>query len=489
MTIPVSNLVKINPGVLAAAGAAVDANGVFLTNNPYVPIGTYVSFTSATDVGSYFGLSSTEYALAQIYFSGFTNCTKTPGAMIFTQYPSSAVSAYLRGASLAGMTLSQLQALSGTLSVTIDGTVVSASSINLTGVTSFSAAAALITTALGHPVTYDSTKCAFIISSSTTGTASTIGFASGTLAASLLLTSATGAVTSQGAAAATPNAFMSAFVLETQNWVAFTTVFEPVTADKIAFSAWTSAQNERYMYVGYDSDINATVSGSTTTWGYALQQNNYNGSFPIYGNNTHAALILGITASIDWDRKNGRITYAFRQNANVSPSVTNASVAANLITNGYNYFGAYATAKNNWNIVYPGSISGEYDWADSYVNQIYLNAQLQLAMVTLLLEVNSIPYDTDGYALVDAACLDPINAAINFGTIRKGVSLSSAQIAEIKYAIGTDVSQNIITQGFYLQIVDATAAIRSARTSPSMTLYYSDGGSIQQLNLASIEIQ
>lgn len=489
MTIPASNLVQINPAVLAAAGAAVDANGVFLTNNSYVPIGTYVAFASDTDVGDYFGLSSTEYALAQIYFSGFTNCTKKPGSMIFTQYPSSPVSAYLRGGSLAGMTLSALQLLSGSLIVTIDGTVVTASNITLTGVTSFSAAAAVISTALGHPVTYDSTKCAFIISSSTTGASSTIGFASGTLAAGLLLDQADGAVTSQGAIAATPNAFMSAFIQETQNWVGFTTIFEPVLADKIAFSAWTSAQGKRFMFVGHDSDINATVSGSTTTWGAALKSNNYDGSFPMYGDATHATLILGITASIDWDRKNGRITYAYRQNANVSASVSNATMAANLKANGYNYFGAYATAKNNWNIVYPGTISGQYDWADSYVNQIYLNAQLQLAMVTLLLEVNSIPYETDGYAMVDAACLDPINAAINFGTIRKGVALSSAQIAEIKDAIGTDVSQNIITQGFYLQIVDATAAIRAARTSPSMTLYYSDGGAIQQLNLASIEIQ
>ena len=488
MTIPVSNLVSINPAVLAAAGTAVDANGVFLTNR-YIPIGTYVSFASDVDVGAYFGTSSTEYLLAQIYFSGFTNCTKTPGAMIFTQYPTVAVSAFLRGGNLTGMTLSALQLLSGSLTVTIDGTVVTASSINLTGVTSFSAAAALISTALTHPVIYDSIKSAFIISSSTAGSASTIGFASGTLAAGLMLDAADGAVTSQGAAAATPNAFMSAFVLETQNWMGFTTIFEPVLADKIAFSAWTSAQNKRYMFVGHDSDINATISGSTTTFGYALQQNGYDGTFPIYGDATHAALILGITASIDWYRKNGRVTYAMRQNANVSPSVTNGSIAANLKANGYNYFGAYAATKQTWNIVYPGTISGQFTWADSYVNQIWLNAQLQLAMVTLLLAIGSIPYDTDGYALVDASCMDPLNAGVNFGAIRKGVALSDAQIAEIKYAIGTDVSQNIITQGYYLQISDATAAIRVARASPPMTLYYSDGGSIQNLNLASIEIQ
>jgi hypothetical protein len=110
-------------------------------------------------------------------------------------------------------------------------------------------------------------------------------------------------------------------------------------------------------------------------------------------------------------------------------------------------------------------------------------------MFTLLQSVGSVPYNAEGYALVEAACADPLNAAVNFGAIRAGVALSSSQIAQIRNAVGQDVSGVITATGYYLQIVPATAAQRSDRASPSMTLYYADGGSIQKLTLASIEVQ
>ncbi|WP_277963899.1 DUF3383 domain-containing protein [Pseudomonas sp. RIT-To-2] len=489
MTIPVSQIVQVNPGVLSAAGAAVDINGLILTQSGYVPIGTVPSFASADDVGTYFGDSSTEKALADIYFDGFDNCTKTPGSLFFAQYPAAPVAAYLRSGSLASMTLAQLQALTGSLTVTVDGVAKTAASVSLSAATSFSNAATLLATALGVPVTFDAIKSAFIVASSTSGAASTISFATGTLAASLLLTSATGAVTSQGAVAGISSTFMNAVVKVTQNWVNFMTTWEPVTADKTAFSTWVNAQNDRYAYVGWDSDVNAKASGSTATWGAALKAANISGSIPVFGNATHAAFVLAWAGSLDFDRLNGRATLAFRSQSGLSASVTDATDAANLIANGYNFYGAYATAKDGYTFMYPGAISGDWDWADSYINQVWLNANLQGAMIELLQAVNSLPYNAAGYALVEAACADPLIAALNFGAIRTGTTLSSAQIAEIQNAVGADVSATIIAKGYYMQIVPATAAIRAARTSPPITLYYADGGSIQKLTVASIEVQ
>ena len=209
----------------------------------------------------------------------------------------------------------------------------------------------------------------------------------------------------------------------------------------------------------------------------------------MFGDQTHAAFVLGFAASLDFDRLNGRATLAFRNQSGLSASVSNASDASALEANGYNFYGIYANATQNFNFMYPGSISGEWDWVDSYLNQIWLNANLQLAMITLLQNVGSIPYNNQGYALIDAACQDPISAAVNFGAIRTGVALSDAQKAEIQFAVGSDISPALEAKGYYLQIVPATAAIRAERRSPSMTLYYTDGGSVQRLTLASIEIQ
>lgn len=493
MTIPISQIVQVNPGVLAAAGSAVDLNGVILTQATDVPIGTVQQFALAADVGTYFGNTSPEYAMAQIYFSGFINCTRTPGKLYFAQYPAAAVAGYLRGASLASMTLTQLKALVGTLTVTVDGGAPKTStSINLSSATSFSNAATLISaafTGLGGTVSFDAVHSAFKFTSSTTGALSSLSFATGTLAAGLSLTAATGAVVSAGASIATPAAFMTNLVTITQNWGLFTTVWEPILADKTAFSAWVATVAPRFGYVGADSDINAKTAGSTTTWGAYLQANQVSGSVPIFGDYTHSAFILGYAASLDFSRLNGRATADFKRNSQLIPAITNASDARALLVNGYNYYGAYANANQNFVFFNNGSVSGQYLWLDSYLNQIWLNANLQLAMINLLLGVGSIPYNAQGYTLVEAACLDPINAAINFGAIRIGTTLSDSQIAQMQFALGKDVSSSISSKGYYLQIVPATAAIRVSRASPSMTLVYADGGSIQMLTLASIEIQ
>ena len=105
------------------------------------------------------------------------------------------------------------------------------------------------------------------------------------------------------------------------------------------------------------------------------------------------------------------------------------------------------------------------------------------------MSVGSIPYNADGYALMEAAAADPINAALDFGAIRTGVTLSESQIAQVRNAIGIDVSGSITAKGYYYFVKPATAQVRAACTSPSVTFYYTDGGSIQQIELASIEIE
>lgn len=493
MTIQIrNNIVQVNPAVLSAGGSAVDLNGLLLTNAVDVPIGSVSTFGNAADVGSYFGLASAEYGAAQIYFAGPLNATKTPGALLFAQYPSAPVAAYLRGGNVSALTLTQLQAIAGTLTITSDGVANTAATLNLATATSFSDAATKIQAAFTTPtftVTYNAQHGAFEFISGTTGATSTMIDATGTAAASLMLTAATGAVLSQGAIAGVPGTAMNAIVAVTQNWGTFSTMFEPALADKEAFSAWTSLQNERYLYAGYDSDVNAKTSGSTATWVYAIKAANDVGTAPIFGDVTHAAFLMGQVASLDFTRLNGRATSAFKQGTGLVASVTSDADATALLANGYNFYGAFGTGTQNFTWFHPGSMAGKWKWVDSYVNQIWLNAQLQSAMLNLLLSVGSIPYNSDGYAMVDAAIMDPLNAALNFGAIRAGVPLSSSQASQLQNALGVDVSNVIYQRGYYLQIQPASAATRAARSSPPMTLYYMDGGSIQQLVLASIEVQ
>lgn len=581
-TIPASQLANVVPGVLSAGGNQLAFNGLFLTTNPRVPIGSVLSFPGLPAVQTFFGAGSNEATEAGVYFLGFTGATAVPGAILFAQYPQVAVAAYLRGGNVSTLTLAQLQAITGTLSVVIDGYTRS-SSVNLSSAVSFSSAAAIIQTdlntapptessftgsisgttltvasvssgalAVGQTVTgsgvtagtiitafgsgsgqagtytvntsqtvgsegmnttptpvavtYDSVSGAFVIASGATGTASTAALATGSIAASLALTSATGATLSQGAAAATPATFMAGIVAVTQNWVSFMTLFDPDggsgNTQKLAFSAWNNTQNNRYVYAPYDKDITPTQSvPATGSMGYLIQQANYSGTnLNWQPSNLHiSAFVCGAIASIDFTATNGRTSFAYRAQTGLIAGVSDPTVAVNLagnpqvpgsFGNGYNFYGAYATANQQFVNYQRGTISGPFEWLDSYVNQIWLNNAFQLALIELLTNAKSIPYNAAGSALIQASLADPINAALNFGAIRAGVTLSAQQISEINTAAGnTTAATTISNRGWYLQVGTASPTVRQARGSPPCSFWYCDGESVQALSLASVVVQ
>ncbi len=586
-SIPASALASVNPGVLSAGGNPLSLNSVYLTPDTSIPIGTVQAFASATAVEDWFGPAAAETILANVYFSGFINCTVLPSTLYFAQYNTAAVGAYLRGGSVAGLTLAQLNALSGTLTVTVNGEAITSSAINLSGATSFTNAATLIQAGLqatgnkftgtatcvsGSPtvtivsttsgalavgdvismtgvpagaaitalgtytptagtgtvtigvnattteasaeaitvtvsptVTYDSLRDAFVVSSPTTGVNSTMSFATaGTLANGLALTAATGAVTSQGAAATTPAAIMATVVSQTQNWATFMTVNEQSLSNKEAFAAWVQTTNNRYLYVCQDSDITPTESmAASGSFGYIVNAAQDTGVMPVYdisGTGVIAAFQTALVASINFNAQNGRTTAAFRGQAGLTAQVTSETVADNLIANGYNFYGSYATANQQFTLNQPGQVSGSFKWLDTFANQVYLNSQFQLALMTLLTTVPAVPYVTRGYNLIRNALVGnaattntpptgPIQQALYFGSIVKGVTLSGAQSAALNAATGDQsATATIQNTGYYLQILDPGAIVRGGRGTPIINFWYTDGGSVQKISMSSVDV-
>lgn len=492
MSIPASEVVQVNPSVLGGGGAAVSLTGLMLTNSTAVPIGTVQAFTNAPDVAAFFGPASAEAALANNYFLGYDNSTAKPGNLLFSQYPAAPVAGYLRGGKVSGLTLAQLQAVAGILTVTVDGTAKTSTAINLSAATSFSNAATLVLAAFTTPnftFTYDAQRGAFVATSSTTGATSIVSFGSGTIAAGLALTAATGAVTSAGAIAATPAAALDAVTGVTLNWASFMTVFEPLLADKLLFAAWCNGRNRRFAYVAYDTDAANASGANPSGFGAQVTTLAYSGIIPVYGAATYAAAVMGFIASIDFARTNGRITTAFKAQGGLAASASDSASAANLRTNGYNYFGAYATANDSSIFLYPGKVSGSFVWIDAYVDQIQLNSSFQSALMALLTNTPSIPYNTNGKSLTETALLGPIAAAVNFGSVRAGVPLSPSQIGQVNSAAGAQIDTVLASRGWYLQILDASVAVRAARGTFPITFWYMDGGSVQNLSMASIAVQ
>jgi hypothetical protein len=649
MTIPASRIVQVIPGVEGATGNQLALNGLMLTENYRAPLGEVLIFSDATDVATFFGSNSTEAAQATIYFNGFTGRTQIPTEMLVAQIPLGGSSAWLLGGDFGSLTLSQVKAINGTLSVVVDGYTYTAGSLDLSAATSYSAAAGIIATdlnaalpaaalsastggtiashtatitgyisgnvltvtattgsipvgsilsgggvtastavvaqltgtalgvgtyavniaqnvptsssitgtyglltlagsnqsgtfsvgqtitgsgvvansmitALGTGtggagtyylnlpstvssqtitatgtavvVTYDAISGGLLITSGAQGTASTIAYATGSTAGELFLTAQTGATISQGATAPTPAAFMNSLIQESQNWASFWTTFDPDDGavngpgQKLAFAAWTNGQNNRYGYLGWDTDTTPTTSPSATT-SFAHQVlvvYDYSGTMCIYDPNNEglAAFQGGCWASVNFGAFNGRTTMAFRNQTGLVAGVTTDTAYTNLMANGYNFYGAFATANQNFTFLYPGSISGPFLWADSYLNQIFMNAQFQVDLMELLVQANSIPYNAFGGALIEGACLTTIYQMVNFGAIRVGVQLSSLEIEEVNSQAGYPIDQVLFAQGWYFQVQQTQPSVRQARGSPPIFFWYVDGQSVQMITLNSI---
>lgn len=290
---------------------------------------------------------------------------------------------------------------------------------------------------------------------------------------------------------ADPVSLMNEVAGQTQDFAGFTTAWEPTLAQKQAFATWTGSQSDRYWYVPWDTDKQAVAEQNSTSFGTWLQEQNIDGTTLIYQDPLAAALCLGWMASIDFDATNGRTNLCFRRSGLITPTVTDATTASTLRANGYNFYGAYANGLGRFQWLETGNVSGSFLWADSYINQIWLNAAFQSDLLNLLLSVGQIPYNTEGDGLISAAVQDTINQALRFGAIRPGVNLTDLQKQQIDRAAGISISDTVKSRGWYFQPNASTAAadIRVARKSPSCRFWYTDGQSVQSISLASIEVQ
>jgi hypothetical protein len=569
--IPARTIANVTPSVISAGGTALDLVGVFVTDNIRVPSGIVLTYPTLTDVQNYFGTTDPLTLLAGTYFLGYDSSFIKPGSMWVVKYATTALGAWARGATVSTMTIGEMQALTGSFSVTIDGVAYTAPSISLAAATSFSMAGNIMATALALPplstasftgaiagntltitaitpvdtveigdnlngasvtagttitafvtgtggngtytvsgvpqtvsaeamtasqpaITFDSIIEAMVINSTSTGPASTVGYPTGTLAASLNLTQATGIVLSQGMAPSIPAGFMDTVTALTEDWASFTTTFDPDNGvgntAKLAFAKWCNDADSNFLYVPWDSDVLASESPTaSTTLGWQLKSASYSGTAPIWSpadGPNKAAFILGAVASIDFSQTNGRPTMMFRKQSGLVPDVITGFVSANLTANGYNYYGAWSTSNQTFQFLAEGSLSGAFAWIDSYINSIWLTNQFQVALMVLMTSVPSIPYNPFGYSMIYASLMDPINQGLNYGAFRTGVTLSESQKVQVNALSGAKIDQILTTQGYFLSIRDPGAQVRQARGSPLINFFYMDGGAVQHIDMSSI---
>lgn len=343
-------------------------------------------------------------------------------------------------------------------------------------------------------VTFSSLGNVYRITSGTLGADSSVSYATpptgggdADMATMLGLTESAGAIVSPGMAARSEADNMEALVKRARNWVCFMTAWEPEIAGKLAFAKWCNGYAPRYVYAAWDTDARATQQLATGSFAEQVIELGYAGTVPVYGQAQLAQFVLATAASIDFDETNGRITFAYKAQDGLEVTCDDGAIAQTLIAKGYNFYGDYATANDEFKFFQTGTVTGTATWLDTYINKVAINADLQLALVSFLAAAKSVPFNRDGDTQLEAAALDPINKYLNFGAIRQGVSLSSAQASQVNTEAGIKISDTLATRGWYLQWTEATAQVRVQRRKAGK-FWWMDGGSVQFIDLSSTTI-
>ena len=493
-TIPASYIVAINPRLIPAGGTDLEFNGLFLTENDMIPADApLMAFTSADTVAAFFGETSPEYSAAALYFLGYNNSFSKPRRLMFGRRISSAAGAWLRGAKFNGTLSDFADMAAGTLNITINETEIALTGLDFTSATSFSAAATVLQTALAAElssvtVTYSSLTGAFQINSPSTGASETITYASGTAAELMNLTETAGAVLSQGSDVLTQSANMNAIKAQSQNWVCFTTLYTADDTEHLGLAAWASSQGIDYLYVGWTADPRLLVQGGTADIASQIDAAEYGATALVYDNVNVAAFVLGCAASINWERYQGTINFAFKHIDGLAATVTDETTAALLDAKGVAYVGKFATRNDDFTFLYPAAMFGKWGFIDTFVNTVWLKNVMQVSVMNGLTNNGRVPYNERGYALIRAWLQDPVNRAVNNGCIDPGVALSESQKAQIFNETGKDLTTELWTMGYAILVEDAGAAVRVGRNSPNISVYYTYGGSVNRIEVASTAV-
>ena len=267
------------------------------------------------------------------------------------------------------------------------------------------------------------------------------------------------------------------------NFVTFTTLDEPTDEEALELAQWATTNYTAgvlYLYVCWDTSKANFDSNNTEVISEQLQVENIGATCVCFGV-TMAAFVMGVTASIAWDQANSTITYAFKHLSGFGADINSTKEANALDKHKVLYMGNFATRNDNFILSYNGAMLGEWDWLDAYINAVWLCNALQVQLMAMIEAANRIPYNENGYAKIRSNCKDIIERAINNGVIDLGVNISNAQKAELTTLLGADYSDEIRNNGYFLQIVDATAAIRQARNTPSINLVYTYAGAVHKL--------
>ncbi|AIO65023.1 DUF3383 domain-containing protein [Burkholderia oklahomensis] len=481
--LPVSRLINvtINLAALAAQGADVNTQ-LIIGASPFIDTNERLrSYGSIDEVTADAGTNSPEYFAAALAF----NQVPKPQRVCIGRWAKAATAGSLRGGVLSTtqQDINVWKAVTtGAFKIPVDGTMKTVSGLDFSAQTNLNGVATVIGAALtGATIVWNGSQ--FVVTSSTTGTSSKVGYAiapaSGTdISAMLGLTSSLAGVPADGIAPEQPVDAAAIFLDRFSNkFLGLDFADASITDDQHIAVASLIEADQRHIY-GITTQ-NPQVLDSTVTTDIASKLKALNLKYTVvqYSSSTPYAVssLLSRLLTVNFNGNNTTITLMFKQEPSVAAEQLTSTQANTLQAKNCNVFVNYS---NDTSIIQYG-VTPSGLFADSVYNAIWFRNRIETDVYNLLYQSpTKIPQTDGGNAQIAATISAACEAGVNNGYLAPGVWNSAG--------FGALSQGDTLAQGYYVYqppIATQSQADREARKSVVFQVAAKEAGAIHSVDI------
>jgi len=447
MAISFNKYIDITSGVGGTSNIGQRSlSGRIFTVNPLIPTNTIIEFTSAEDVGVYFGTTSEEYKRAANPYFSFISKNITAANLISYNFAPIVATAPRIFGDRSDKSLTALQFIAtGAIKLTLGGVEHTLTGIDFTTALSLANVATILQAKINAEsgamwtaatVTYDATRKSFNLVGGVTGDANVSAGLAGAGQEILNLIGwgtpvgdGSGTIFSDGSAVTTITEILTESADQSDNFGSFlfTTSCALNLSQYTEAAQWTHLQNIKFKFMV------PILPANTNTWHDALI--NYSGVVMSYLPTAYTGEYqemadMTILAATNYNRLNATQNYMYQTNFPFTPTVSDTATSNTLDALRINYFGVSQTAGTQfafWQRGYINGTSTAPSDSNTFANEQWLKSAASYELMNLMLVLPKISANTQGLTQVIAVLQNVINLGLRNGTISVGKPLNQSQ--------------------------------------------------------------
>ena len=479
----ISNIINVSVVNAPVGLPNYNINNVALFSNetPLNYINIYSAYNTASAVAADFGTSSLTYQMASALFAQTPNILSAGGQLYVIPMINkvNGTSGAFTTSDLSSLLSNFKSVNNGSLKINIDGTSISYTGLNFTGVETLNDVVTVLNTAIiDVDITLSTNEIEF--TSKTYGTASAVSFLSSSSGTDL-----TGALylnTSNGTSAtgtAPTGEHISDAILRTQNDVFYAGVLDTTYLDNAAIEATATAiaSLDKIWLHEVRSTQNIPVLGAAISSAKETNTRLLLHTASELEAKLFTAAYAGLGFSVDYTGSNTAITMNLKQLATINPNTSITQTIYDIAeTNGVDMYVSYGG--------YPSVAStGGNDYFDNVTNKLWLKLALKIAYFNALAQTNTkVPQTESGMTFIKTQLQQVMDQSVTNGVTGTGITWNSAD------TFGDPVSfkRNVFNTGYYIYsspIAKQTQADRIARKAPLVQIAIKEAGAVHSTSI------